>query len=110
MRLLRGQTCGSPLRNRAFGPSGEKTMFNIKTTIVASLITLILVLLYRISNSLDPTIATVAAILWATNAFGIVVNTLLLAYKPFGAVRIAINYINLVVLSTYLDVNGWTYA
>ena len=94
----------------AFGPSGEKTMFNTKTAIVASLITLILVLLYRISNSLDPTIATVAAIMWALNAFGIVVNTLFIAYRPLGAVAIPFNYVNLVVLSTYLDVNGWTYA
>lgn len=85
-------------------------MFNTKTAIVASLITLILVLLYRISNSLDPTIATVAAMFWALNAFGIVVNTLFLAYRPLGAVAIPINYVNLVVLSTYLDVNGWSYA
>ncbi len=85
-------------------------MFNTKTVIVASLITLILVLLYRISNSLDPTLETVAAIMWVGNAFGIVVSILFAAYDPQGTLRIPINYINLVILSTYLDVNGWTYA
>ena len=85
-------------------------MFNIQTTILASAVTLILVLLYHISTVLQPTIATVAAILWALSAFGIIVNTLFLAYEPLGAVRIPLNYFNLVILSTYLDVNGWTYA
>ena len=85
-------------------------MIDIQTTILASAVTLILVLLYHISTVLEPTIATVAAIFWVLNSIALVVNVLCMAFAPLRIVFAAGNYFNMVVLSTYLDANGWTFA